>query len=210
VRRLVVISLVVQFLYVSGAPGQVGSLSTNGRPPEAPAAAAAGGAGYLDVIDRAWQGNGMSIGAALVYEAYGRFQGRARDEHRQVLLALLRHLGDERFALAVGGVNPGRHAIILQALRAAAGVDSTGLNAAYPLTFGPRSPGDPSVEHCAAITAHLVLTPDRGLAASPDNPQVVLPTSAPPHVTVIALVTASGRVDTSVTAVVSMPHPDSA
>ncbi len=209
-RRLIVISLVVQVLYVSGAWSQVGAPPRNGRPPEAPAAAAAGGAGYLDVIDRAWRGVGLGIGAVLGYEVFGRFQGRARDEHRQVLLALLRHLGDERFSLALGGQVPGHHAIILRALRAAAAADSTELNAAYPLTFGPRAPGDPSVEQCAAITAHQVLTPDRRLAASRDNPDVVLPTSAPPHVTVIVLVTASGRVDTSVTTVVSMPHADSA
>ncbi len=208
--RLLVISLVVQFGHVSAARGQGGLPSTSGRPPEAPAAAAAGGAQYLDVIDRAWRGVGLGLGAAVGYELFGRFQGRARDEHRRVLLALLRHLGDERFALAMGGQPPGAHASILRALRVAAGADSTALNAEYPLTFGPRAPGDPSVEQCAAITSKLVLTPDRRLAASPDNRQVVLPASAPPHVTVIVLVTASGRVDTSVSTVVSMPHADSA
>jgi len=60
-RRLVVISLGVQFFFVSGARGQVDSSLTS----KAPAVAAAGGAGYLDVIDRAWRGNGMGIGAAL-------------------------------------------------------------------------------------------------------------------------------------------------
>ncbi len=204
-RRLVVISLGVQFFFVSGARGQVDSSLTS----KAPAVAAAGGAGYLDVIDRAWRGNGMGIGAALGYEVFGRFSGQARDEHRQVLLALLRHLGDERFSLALGGQAPAHHAIILRALRVAAGADSIRLQAAYPLSFGPRVPGEPSVEDCAAITAHLVLTPDRRLAPSQDNPQVVLPPSAPPHVTVIVLVTASGRVDTSVSTVVSMPHADS-
>jgi len=208
-RHLGVISLGVHFLFVSGARGQVGAPSANDHPPEAPAAAAAGGTGYLDVIDRAWRGNGMGIGAVLGFEVFGRFSGQARDEHRQVLLALLRHLGDERFSLALDGQVPAHHAIILRALRAAAGADSMELKAAYPLTFGPRGPGEPSVDSCAAITAHQVLSPDRRLSASPDNPQVVLPATAPSHVTVIVLVAASGRVDTSVTTVVSMPHADS-
>jgi len=209
-RRLVVVSLAVQFLHASSARGQVDSSFKSGHLPETPTAAAAGGARYLEVISRAWLGNGMGIGAAFGFEVFGRFSGRARDEHHQVLLALLRHLGDERFSLALGGQVPAYHAIILRALRAAAGADSMRLNAAYPLTFGPRAPGEPSVDSCAAITAHLVLTPDRRVAASRDNPEVVLPSTGPPHVTVIVLVTASGRVDTSITAVLSMPHADSA
>ncbi|PYO87071.1 MAG: hypothetical protein DMD58_15540, partial [Gemmatimonadetes bacterium] len=178
-RPLIAASLALQFLYPLAAQGQARPPSTDASPPAAPAAAAVVGAEYPEVIDRAWRGVGMGISVAFAYEVFGRLQGRARVEHHRVLLALLRHLGDDRFALALSSQSPVGHAAILRALRAAASPDSLGL-------------------------------PDLRLDPFPDNPPVVLPPSAPPHVTVIVQVTASGRVDTSLTTVLSMPHADSA
>ena len=213
-RPLIAASLALQFLYPLAAQGQARPPSTDASPPAAPAAAAMVGAEYPDVIDRAWRGVGMGISVAFAYEGFGRLQGRARVEHHRVLLALLRHLGDDRFALALSSQSPVGHAAILRALRAAAGPDSLGLSRAYPLTFGPRAPGDPSVEDCAAITANLIQIPDLRLDPFPDNPPVVLPPSAPPHVTVIVQVTASGRVILSGSAILLIrslyPHSGSA
>jgi hypothetical protein len=208
-RRIIAFSIVAQLVNGFPAAAQERPPAGNQDPPSAPAAVAVGGERYRALISNAWRGQG-SLPPVFSYELIGWFKGPAREEHHQVLLALLRHLGDDRFGLALRGMFPRDHAVILRGLRAAAGADSTRLEGEYPLSFGPRSPGEPSVEQCGAITDHRGGIPDQRAAAAPDNSPVRLPPTAPPHVTVIYQVTAGGRVDTSVVTVLSMPRPDAA
>src|SRR5260370_608186 len=101
-QRMTVLSVVVHLLTSSGAWAQVAPPLGNQGLPRAPAAAAAGGEHYHGAISSAWLGQG-SLSPVFSYEIISWFKGQARDEHHQLLLALLRHVGDERFALALGG-----------------------------------------------------------------------------------------------------------
>ncbi|MDH4132263.1 MAG: hypothetical protein OEW17_10150 [Gemmatimonadota bacterium] len=125
------------------------------NPPAAPKAAAAARERFYwpdpYPLDRAWRtGELDALAGILELEGAGNLGGQARREHHRVLLALLEQVGDSRYAAALAQLWPQNHLQVLRALSETAGEDSLSLPAVYPLSFGPRRPGEPSVQECAA------------------------------------------------------------
>lgn len=146
-------------------------------------------AGERYALVGAWDADPWAMSFMLRYETYAGFRGPAIAEHQHALLSLLRRFGDTRFADALRGEAPLVHLNVLTALRRAAGSDSSRLAARYPLTFGPRVPGEPSVEECAMRERAHQPTPARLLpGAAPIGP---LP-SAPKPLAMMVQVDAAG------------------
>ena len=112
-------------------------------PPAAPAAAAAAhnwGELYENILADAWASDSNALGFMFGYEDQTAFKGRAAAEHRAVLLALLRHVGDSTYAAALKGEVPRCQRAVLRSIRRAAGPHARAVQRANPRTFALGAP----------------------------------------------------------------------
>lgn len=170
-------------------------LGAQSGPPAAPAAAAfIERSGEYYQIASAWRGEQPALGLMFEYVHYAAMPRAAAAQHGRVLLALLRHLGDSAYAVALLREVPYVHRDVLQALQRAAGRDSITLPREYPLTFGPRRPGEPSVEACAERMRSAHARAESLQATLMDSfPPLMLPRSAPDSLRILVTVDAAGR-----------------
>ena len=111
-------------------------LRAQDQPPKAPAAvqeAHEWGELYESILADAWAGDTNALGAMFGYEDQAAFHGKAVGEHHRVLWALLQHLGDERFATALGGEVSRIRETVVRALMKV--VPSTTLRTRFPRTY---------------------------------------------------------------------------
>ena len=106
-------------------------------------------------------------------------------------------MGDSRYSAALAQLWPQSHLHILRALSETAGPDSLSLPATYPLSFGPRRPGDPPVAECAATLAAASAADTLSrmvtrIVRLPGGDPIPLPADAPQRVEVRFWVGASG------------------
>ena len=76
---------------------------------------------YEVIINEAWSADSLAVGALFGFEDQGAFTGKAAQEHREVLWAVLQHIGDGRFASIARPENSRIRGVVLRALEQASG-----------------------------------------------------------------------------------------
>lgn len=92
---------------------------------------------YTFLLSDAWKGNEDAIGALFKFVEQGFFEGKgkAEREHTIVLWSLLRHLGDDRYVVALDREYPRLQAEVVRAIALEAGPAL----AKYPKTAARRN-----------------------------------------------------------------------
>ena len=102
------------------------------RPQAAIAASRTFPENYVATIDDAWRGDSLAVDALFGYEDQQAFTGEAATEHRQLLWALLQHLGDSGFAAIARPELPRVRGVVLRALEEAS---HGSVDARFPATY---------------------------------------------------------------------------
>ncbi len=103
-------------------------------PDELIAMARVAGLDYIKVVNSATKGDVKALGRLMRFTTNPRLDGAYGEGHAAVMGELLRHVGDAKFALALGKEKAAVRAAVEEALRYDTGLSAKGLARWYPRT----------------------------------------------------------------------------